>query len=61
MSRPIKGDTRVIQVKQKKANGVIYVYERKVKYNPETRSNDILSSKLVGKITPESNNAIIPT
>ena len=50
MSRPIKGDTRVIQVKQKKANGVIYVYERKVKYNPETRSNDILSSKLVSMI-----------
>ena len=37
MSRPIKGDTRVIQVKQKKANGVIYVYKRKVKYNPKTR------------------------
>ncbi len=61
MSRPIRGDIRVIQVRQKKANNVTYVYERTVKYNPQTRNNDVLSSKLIGKITPDSNGEIIPT
>jgi hypothetical protein len=51
MARPIKGDIRVIKVKQKRSNGDVYVYERQVKYNPKTRLNKVLSSKLIGKIT----------
>ena len=49
MARPIRGDVRTLTINRKGANGVIYVYERTVKYNPKTRCNDILGSKLIGK------------
>ena len=61
MARPIKGDIRVETTKVRKSDKLIYVYERTVKYNPELRRNEILSSKLIGKITPESNGEVIPT
>lgn len=40
--------TRVVHVRQK--NGDIYVYERITKYNPEKRYNEVIRSKLIGKI-----------
>ena len=49
MARPIRGDVRTLTINRKGANGVIYVYEGTVKYNPKTRCNDILGSKLIGK------------
>ena len=61
MSRPVKGDTRVQQYRRTLKNGVIYVYEREVKYNPETRRNDTLSNKLIGKILPDTNGTMIET
>ena len=61
MARPVKGDTRVEITKVRKSDKLTYVYERTVKYNPKLRRNDIISSKLIGKITPESKGEIIPT
>lgn len=61
MAIPIKGDIRVETTKIRKSDKLIYVYERTVKYNPELRRNEILSSKLIGKITPESNREVFPT
>lgn len=61
MARPIKGDIRVETTKVRKSDKLTYVYERTVKYNPKLRRNEILSSKLIGKITPESNGEVIPT
>ena len=61
MARPIKGDIRVETTKVRKSDKLTYVYERTVKYNPKLRRNEILSSKLIGKITPDSNGEVIPT
>ena len=37
-------------MKQKVKEGVEYVYERKYRYNPETRENDYIEGKLLYKI-----------
>ncbi len=50
--------TRTIRVPQK--NGDIYVYERITKYNPEKHYNEVIKSRLIGKI-PYGQNEILPT
>ncbi len=61
MARPVKGDTRVQRYRRTLKNGVIYVYEREVRYNPETRRNDTLSNRLIGKILPDTGGRMIDT
>lgn len=50
MARPISGKERVKTIRQKRKNGDIYIYEKRVIYNPEKGYDDCLGSKLVGKI-----------
>ncbi len=50
--------TRTIRVPQK--NGDIYVYERITKYNPEKHYNEVIKSRLIGKI-PYGQNEMVPT
>lgn len=45
-------------VKQKRKNGVTYVYKRIVRYNPAKRNTEVISSKLLGKL--DSNGTLIP-
>ena len=60
MARPRSDKVRVKTVRNRTKNGTVYVYERKVRYNPETGYDDVLESRLVGKILPGSEE-IIPT
>ena len=47
-------------VRQTQKNGDIYVHERQVVYNPYTKNNTILDSKLIGKI-PKGTGEMVPT
>ena len=60
MARPIVGDVRIKQERRHLNNGKVYVYERVVKYDPETRRNITLQRKLLGIEDPETGK-IIPT
>ncbi len=60
MARPIVGDVRIKQERRHLNNGRVYVYERVVKYDPETRRNITLQRKLLGIEDPETGK-IIPT
>lgn len=51
---------KTITVKVKKKNGDLYVEERVVQYDPEKKRNNILSTKLLGKI-PAGETQMIPT
>ena len=54
MARPIVGDVRIKQERRHLNNGKVYVYERVVKYDPETRRNITLQRKLLGIEDPET-------
>lgn len=60
MSRPVSGKPRTFQIKSKRKNGDIYVYERTSIYDPKKGYDQILSSKLIGKIKAGSDE-IVPT
>ena len=60
MARPRSDKVRVKTVRNRTKNGTVYVYERKVRYNPENGYDDVLESRLVGKILPRTEE-IIPT
>ena len=60
MARPRSDKVRIKTVRNRTKNGTVYVYERKVRYNPENGYDDVLESRLVGKILPGSEK-IIPT
>ena len=60
MARPRSDKVRVKTVRNRTKTGTVYVYERKVRYNPENGYDDVLESRLVGKILPGSEE-IIPT
>lgn len=49
--------TSTVKLKQK--NGDYYVVERKIRYNPDTKNNQILSSKLIGKIPAGSQKMVL--
>ena len=51
MPRKRSGEVKTVIVRQTQKNGDIYVHERKVIYNTETKNNRILESKLIGKIS----------
>jgi transposase len=48
------------RINVKRNNGDIYVYERIIKYNPEKRFNEVVSSQLIGKI-PAGSTEVAPT
>ena len=52
MSRPVSGAVKTSQVRVKKENGIIYVYERKRRYDPEVGYTRTFDSHLLGKIMP---------
>lgn len=62
MSRPISNEVKVYNIKRPQSNGVVYVYQRTEKYDPETRrmkkaGKDIL----LGKILPSNPDEIVKT
>ena len=60
MARPGSDKVRIKTVRNRSKNGTVYVYERKVRYNPEKGYDDILENRLVGKISPDTG-GVIPT
>ena len=50
MPRKATMEPKTSRVNVKRANGDTYVYERITKYNPEKRYNEVIHSRLVGKI-----------
>ena len=52
MSRPVSGAVKTYLVRVKKENGIIYVYERKRRYDPEVGYTRTFDSHLLGKIMP---------
>lgn len=50
MPRKASGEIKTRTVKVKQKNGDVYVYERRILYNPEKRYNETLESHLIGKI-----------
>ncbi|WP_406547079.1 hypothetical protein [Succinimonas sp.] len=59
MTRPIAGGIRENIVKQKRANGIVYVIRRTVSYDPETRRNKVLKTEIIGKLDVDGN--VVPT
>jgi len=60
MPRKRSGEIKTSIVRQTQKNGDIYVYERQVIYDPDTKNNKILHSKLIGKI-PKGADKMVPT
>lgn len=48
MPKKASGDTKIDRYIEPKSNGIIYVYERKRKYNSEKRYNENLGTRLLG-------------
>ena len=62
MSRPISNEIKVYNIKRKQSNGVVYVYQRKEKYDPETRRmKKAGKDTLIGKILPSNPGQIVGT
>ena len=53
MPRKASGDPKVKRVERPQSNGDIYIYEVTTRYNPEKRYNEHVSSKLLGKKSPD--------
>ena len=60
MPKKRSGEAKTVIVRQTQKNGDIYVQERLVIYNPDTKNNTILDSKLIGKIT-KGTEEMVPT
>lgn len=60
MGRKFRDIETTGQWKRRKKNGDVYVYESTYKYDPQTRKNRRISSRLVGKIRPGTDE-IVPT
>lgn len=54
------GSEKTYTVRQKRPNGDVHIIERKVIYDPETKQNVILGTRIVGKI-PKGGTEIVPT
>lgn len=54
------GSEKTYIVRQKRPNGDVHIVERKVIYDPETKQNVILGSRIVGKILKGSTE-VVPT
>ena len=60
MPRKASGEVKTRRVEVKQKNGDVYVYERKILYNPEKKYNETLESQLIGKILAGTKE-LIPT
>lgn len=60
MPRKASGEPKVKTVERIQANGDIYVYEVTTLYNPQKRYNEHVSSRLLGKKSPDGS-GVIPT
>ena len=60
MPRKRTGEVKTVTVRQPQKNGDVYVYKRQVVYDPDTKNNTILHSKLIGKILKDTDE-IVPT
>lgn len=60
MPRKASGEPKVKRVERLQSNGDIYIYEVTTRYNPEKRYNEHVSSKLLGKKSPDGT-GILPT
>jgi transposase len=60
MPKKRSGEITTVTVRQTQKNGDVYVHERQVVYNPDTKNNTILNSKLIGKI-PKGADKMVPT
>lgn len=54
------GEIKISTVRVRQKNGDIYILERKTIYNREKKYNQVLSSKLIGKI-PKGEENLVPT
>ena len=50
MGRARTGKTSIGEIRVKRGNGDVYVYERELAYNPETRKTFTVRKRLLGKI-----------
>jgi hypothetical protein len=50
MPRKRSGEVKTVTVRQAQKNGDVYVHERQLIYDPDTRNNKIIHSRLIGKI-----------
>ena len=60
MARPVSGEVKTSQVRVKKENGDIYVFERKRKYDPKVGYTRTFDYRLIGKIKAGTD-TIVPT
>lgn len=60
MGRARTGKTSIGEIRVKRGNGDVYVYERELAYNPETRKTFTVRKRLLGKI-PAGQHEIVPT
>jgi len=60
MPRKRSGEIKTVTVRQTQKNGDVYVYERQVVYSSDTKNNTILHSKLIGKISKDTDE-MVPT
>ena len=60
MPRKASGEPKTKRVERRQKNGDVYVYEVTTLYNPEKRYNEHVSSKLLGKKSPDGM-SIVPT
>lgn len=60
MPKKASGKPKVKRVEHPQSNGDIYIYEVTTLYNPEKRYNEHVSSKLLGKKSPDGTE-ILPT
>lgn len=60
MPRKASGKIKTSVIKRKQKNGDVYVYERQIRYNPEKKYNETISSRLVGTILAGTTE-IVPT
>ena len=63
MPRKASGLTKIDRIIKVQANGDRYVYERQSQYLPEKKYNKVISTTLLGKMKPESDDKydLLPT
>jgi hypothetical protein len=60
MPRKRSGEVKILKIRQTQKNGDVYIHERQILYDPDTKNNTILHSKLIGKIT-KGTEEMVPT
>lgn len=60
MPRKASGEPKIKLVERTQSNGDIYVYKVTTLYNPDKKYNEHISSKLLGKKSPDDGSIIQP-